>query len=354
MSQPLQPALGVSEPPGAPPGGPSPAASVPSLTELCYGRLLDPPSLAHLEHLLTGPLLPPTFFSDAARLALGGGRTLLLRLLLKHWPDPLLSLRSLLPAPLGCDMQWPLHLIRVFLDGLGHVHRQLTTLDLRGFEIHDHDFLKNYKEMLCDPTSAQVSAQIHLDIHIKYANDYSHWIDVLGANRFFKIARLTTFLGINSIATDSILDYVDKKHLDSLRIKGYELTNMDMCLLETSLSSFTHLLTLDLSCGKLWLNMGPTAPALLALKRILQNLPMVQVLNLSNSKIEGSVADLLADPAFTLESLYLKNCGLDVNDLLYLTKSRHAHSIRELSLGDNPLGKNMESVLDLIKNMPQV
>ncbi|TRY61236.1 hypothetical protein TCAL_11575 [Tigriopus californicus] len=268
----------------SPLGGSSGAlgAGVPSLTDLCYQRLLAPAQLSTFEEevLCGGAWLPPTFFSDAVRLCLVQNRTLLLRLLLKHWPEPLLSLRSILPAPLGCDMQWPLHLIRVFLDGLIHVPRTLTTLDLRGFEIHDHDFLKNYKDLLCDPMSAQLDVHIHLDIHIKYANDYSNWIDVLGANRFFKIARLTTFLGINSIATDSILDYVDKRHLDSLRIKGYELTNMDMCLLETSLSSFRHLLTLDLS--------------------------------------------------------------------------RHIQTVRELSIGDNPLGKNIDSVLELIKEMPQL
>ncbi|XP_059089053.1 uncharacterized protein LOC131885131 [Tigriopus californicus] len=342
----------------SPLGGSSGAlgAGVPSLTDLCYQRLLAPAQLSTFEEevLCGGAWLPPTFFSDAVRLCLVQNRTLLLRLLLKHWPEPLLSLRSILPAPLGCDMQWPLHLIRVFLDGLIHVPRTLTTLDLRGFEIHDHDFLKNYKDLLCDPMSAQLDVHIHLDIHIKYANDYSNWIDVLGANRFFKIARLTTFLGINSIATDSILDYVDKRHLDSLRIKGYELTNMDMCLLETSLSSFRHLLTLDLSCGKLWLNMGPNGPALLSLRRILLNLPMIQILNLSNSKVEGSLSELLEEPTFTLEALFLKNCGLDMTDLAYLRKSRHIQTVRELSIGDNPLGKNIDSVLELIKEMPQL
>lgn len=159
------PASGACPSEEGPMGGSSSSSSgatVPSLTDLCYERLLCPAHLSVFEEevLCGGALLPPTFFSDAVRLSLCQNRTWLLRLLLKHWPEPLLSLRAILPAPLGCDMQWPLQLIRVFLDGLAHVPRTLNTLDLRGFEIHDHDFLKNYKDLLCDPMSAQIPGKM--------------------------------------------------------------------------------------------------------------------------------------------------------------------------------------------------
>lgn len=137
---------------------PSLPPPIPTLIELCHGRLLDPASLSEFEATLEYEL-PGPFFPDLARSALLASRPILLRLIVKHWPEREFVLRNVLKESDGEAQKYPLTLLRIFLDGLGHVDRKIRVLDLRGYELHDHDFFKNYKELLCDKTLAKLDGE---------------------------------------------------------------------------------------------------------------------------------------------------------------------------------------------------
>ena len=198
-----------------------------------------------------------------------------LRLILKHWPDETLRLSDLgfnerevkshhLLVPefassnsiFSDKSRWQQCLaavLRAFLDSLGHVHSsKLKTLDLRGIELTEMDFLKNYKGLFLDPILNKTKCQIFLDLNITYANDYLLWSEILPrVQGVVKVAKLSTIFRTGFDSTKLILDALDERVLTCLAAKHLEMINEEFSLLVGSLSRLSNLTDLDLSCGTL-------------------------------------------------------------------------------------------------------
>ena len=84
------------------------------------------------------------------------------------------------------------------------------------------------------------------------------------------------------------------------------------------------------------------------LGQTLVELPALTRLNLSNTRLTNQLQTVISKMPASLVYLELQYCYLSENDLIFLSQSHHANTLRALNVGHNNLGNLFEHFLCLV------
>ena len=108
--------------------------------------------------------------------------------------------------------------------------------------------------------------------------------------------------------------------------------------------NFTSLTGLDLSYNEI--NFVENGAILLG--ETLAQLPALTRLNLGRNRLTNRLQSVISKMSSSLSHLKLHNCELAENDLIFLTNSHHASTLKALDLNRNDLGTHFQPFLQLL------
>lgn len=120
----------------------------------------------------------------------------------------------------------------------------------------------------------------------------------------------------------------------------------ELRLLAPNLRKFTSLTVLDLSWNEINLVDSPDSADVLG--GTLAQLHLLTRLNLSMNRLKNQLRSVLSKMSASLTHLHLGHCGLDVNDLAFLSESQHVSTLKVLDISYNNIGKHFEQFLLLL------
>ncbi len=112
------------------------------------------------------------------------------------------------------------------------------------------------------------------------------------------------------------------------------------------METFTNITALDLSCNAIQTYQNERACD--SMCQLLGNLQHLVRLDLSNNRIKSRLRRTLANIPKPLQYLRLVGCGLNVDDMSYLSQSHHTAGITELDISENSLGQCITEVIRLL------
>ena len=77
-------------------------------------------------------------------------------------------------------------------------------------------------------------------------------------------------------------------------------------------------------------------------------------LSLRGNLLQDHLESLFCKVVFNLSSLNVEDCGLTVNDMAFLARSRHRNTLTVLKMGDLDLGLKFMGVLQILKGLKQL
>ena len=118
-------------------------------------------------------------------------------------------------------------------------------------------------------------------------------------------------------------------------------------VLAPKFSKFTSLTGLDLSWNGINL-VADTHHNADILGGTLAKLPLLTRLNLTGNRLTNQLQTVLGKMLASLSYLKLYGCALSKQDIIFLTRSRHASTLRGLDIGFNNLGDDFQDFLQLL------
>ncbi|XP_060071356.1 leucine-rich repeat-containing protein 14-like [Ylistrum balloti] len=141
-----------------------------------------------------------------------------------------------------------------------------------------------------------------------------------------------------------LLQQINPKFLQSLRLKYNALNCEDFCRLSPVLERFNGLTALDLSCNSI-----RHKDSCDSLAQLLSALPHLIRLDLSNNRVKTRLRQILSNMPSTLQYLRLVACGLAFTDIAYLSVSHHISGLEELDLSENNLQPAAANISKLLR-----
>ncbi|XP_033736693.1 LOW QUALITY PROTEIN: leucine-rich repeat-containing protein 14-like [Pecten maximus] len=141
-----------------------------------------------------------------------------------------------------------------------------------------------------------------------------------------------------------LLQQINPKFLQGLRLKYNALSCEDFCKLSPVLERFDRLTALDLSCNNI-----RHKDSCDSLAHLLSFLPHLIRLDLSNNRVKTRLRQVLSNMTSTLQYLRLVACGLALTDVAYLSVSHHISGLQELDLSENNLQPAAANLSKLLK-----
>jgi Leucine-rich repeat (LRR) protein len=139
------------------------------------------------------------------------------------------------------------------------------------------------------------------------------------------------------------------QHLTALCLQFNGLCNEALSLLVPGIQKLKQLTALDLSCNSINLGSeGSEDQATNQMASMLSSLPNLRRLDLSNNRTKTKLSRILSGMPKRLEYLKLCGCGLSEGDVVYLKRSYHTYTLRELDISGNNINGVFRHVLDLL------
>ncbi|OWF47983.1 leucine-rich repeat-containing protein 14-like [Mizuhopecten yessoensis] len=212
----------------------------------------------------------------------------------------------------------------------------------------------SYQLMTADTTIPDSSFTVKMDAFVTSDQTHAELCKALKVSGFqdskLKIVLETldaTCLGEQKLHI--LLQQVNPKFLQGLRLKYNALNCEDFCKLSPVLERFNSLIALDLSCNSI-----RHKESCDSLAQLLSALPHLIRLDLSNNRVKTRLRQILSNMPSALQYLRLVGCGLALTDIAYLSVSHHMSGLTELDLSENnlqPAAANFSKLLKSCKSM---